>query len=278
MGWFQSSSPSKKNGHDQHENGAENLPLPPQLAWITEYISLSPSAQNALDEAVQMHVEFTPAQTAAIGVACAASFALGYKTRQFRQGWRRLTSVADIAAADVGPSAPWLRGRVLTVSDGDTFRFLHTPTMFSSRTLSDDEKLSETALAVRVCTIDTPETAKFGKPMQPYGDTAKEYLESLIQDKTVQIQLLQKDQYGRAVAQVKRRGLLYYCWPSTKYMDQEMLKAGLAEVYRGGGAVYGRKGKDAYIAMEQAAKSRKKGMWSLADRESAAEFKARMKK
>jgi endonuclease YncB( thermonuclease family) len=90
---------------------------------------------------------------------------------------------------------------------------------------------------------------------------------------------LQKDQYGRAVAQVKRRGLLHYWWPFTRYVDEEMLKAGLAEVYRGGGAVYGRKGKDAYIAMEQAAKSRKKGMWALgADRESAAEFKARMKK
>jgi micrococcal nuclease len=283
MGWFQflsSSSSSKKNRHDEHENGTETPPLPPQLAWITEYISLSPSAKNALDEALQIPTELTPTQMAAIGVACAASFALGYKTRQFSQGWRRLTSVADIAAADVGPTAPWLRGRVLTVSDGDTFRFLHTPTMFSSNTLSDNEKLSETALAVRVCTIDTPETAKFGKPGQPYGETSKEYLQSLIQDKTVKIQLLQKDQYGRAVAQVKRRGLLHYWWPLplTRYVDEEMLKAGLAEVYRGGGAVYGRKGKDAYIAMEEAAKSRKKGMWGLADRESAAEFKARMKK
>jgi micrococcal nuclease len=273
----QSSSSPKNNRHDEHENGTETPTLPPQLAWMTEYISLSPSAKNALDEAFQMPADFTPAQMAAIGFACAASFALGYKTRQFRQGWRRLTSVADIAATDVGPTAPWLRGRVLTVSDGDTFRFLHTPTMFSSNTLKDDEKLSETALAVRVCTIDTPETAKFGKPGQPYGDTAKEYLQLLIQDKTVKIQLLQKDQYGRAVAQVKRRGLLHYWWPFTRYVDEEMLKAGLAEVYRGGGAVYGRKGKDAYIATEQASKSRKKGMWALADRESAAEFKARMK-
>ena len=274
----QSSSSPKKNRHDEDENGTETPPLPSQFTWMTEYISFSASTQNALDEALQLPAEFTLAQTAAVGAACAVFFALGYKTRQFRQGWRRFTSVADIAAADVGPTAPWLRGRVLTVSDGDTFRFLHTPTMFSSSTLSDNEKLSETALAVRVCTIDTPETAKFGKPGQPYGDTAKDYLQLLIQDKTVKIQLLQKDQYGRAVAQVKRRGLLHYWWPFTRYVDEEMIKAGLAEVYRGGGAVYGRKGKDDYTAMEQAAKNRKKGMWALADRESAAEFKARMKK
>jgi endonuclease YncB( thermonuclease family) len=265
MGWFQSSN----NRKDEHENEK----LPPQLAWMAEYISLTPSTQDALDQ-LQL---FTPVQVAAMGVACAASFFFGYKTRQFRQGWRRLTSVADISAADVGPTAPWLRGRVLKVSDGDTFRFLHTPTMFSATNLAEGEKMSETALAVRVCTIDTPETAKFGKPSQPYGDTAKEYLQSMIGDRTVHVQLLQKDQYGRAVAQVKKRGLLYYCWPGFKYMDEEMLKAGFAEVYRGGGAVYGRKGKDAYVAMEQATKSRKKGMWAQANRESAAEFKARMK-
>lgn len=60
-------------------------------------------------------------------------------------------------------------------------------------------------------------------------------------------------------------------------MDEVMLKAGLAEVYRGGGAVYGRLGKDKYISMEETAQGKKKGMWSQKNRESAAEFKARMK-
>jgi endonuclease YncB( thermonuclease family) len=129
-------------------------------------------------------------------------------------------------------------------------------------------------LPVRVATIDTPETAKFGKAGQPFGDEAKDYLSSLLLDRTVKIQLLQKDQYGRVVAQVKRGSGYFFA----KYADEEMLKAGLAEVYLGSGAVYGRKGKEAYLAMQQRAKDKKKGMWALGDeRESAAEYKARIK-
>jgi endonuclease YncB( thermonuclease family) len=84
---------------------------------------------------------------------------------------------------------------------------------------------------------------------------------------------LQKDQYGRAVGEVKAPGMLW-----AKYVDQHLLKAGLAEVYRGAGAVYGHLGKDAYIQMEEHAKRNKKGMWCQGDdRESAAEYKARVK-
>ena len=56
-----------------------------------------------------------------------------------------------------------------------------------------------------------------------------------------------------------------------------MLKAGLAEVYQGSGAVYGYRGKEAYVKLQNEANARKKGLWSQDDRESAAEFKARMK-
>jgi endonuclease YncB( thermonuclease family) len=54
-------------------------------------------------------------------------------------------------------------------------------------------------------------------------------------------------------------------------------KAGLAEVYVGAGAVYGHKRKEAYLQMQSKAERRKVGMWSLYNRESAAEFKSRMK-
>jgi endonuclease YncB( thermonuclease family) len=56
-----------------------------------------------------------------------------------------------------------------------------------------------------------------------------------------------------------------------------MLKAGLAEVYLGSGAVYGHRGKEAYLALQEKAESSKKGVWSQKNRESAAEFKARTK-
>jgi endonuclease YncB( thermonuclease family) len=60
-------------------------------------------------------------------------------------------------------------------------------------------------------------------------------------------------------------------------MDERMLKEGLAEVYVGGGAVYGPKRKEAYIEMEDKAKKARKGIWSSKKRESAAEYKRRTK-
>jgi endonuclease YncB( thermonuclease family) len=62
-------------------------------------------------------------------------------------------------------------------------------------------------------------------------------------------------------------------------VDEKMITAGLAEVYRGSGAVYGSKGKEFYESLESKAKQSKKGQWSLdgAKRESAAEYKARTK-
>ena len=86
------------------------------------------------------------------------------------------------------------------------------------------------------------------------------------------IRLLQKDQYSRGVACM---------WINTlggkKYIDEHMLKKGLAEVYVGGGAVYGPLGKDAYLDLQEEAKSNKIGIWSLKNRESAAEYKKRTK-
>ncbi|KAL3906283.1 MAG: hypothetical protein SGARI_004073 [Bacillariaceae sp.] len=56
-----------------------------------------------------------------------------------------------------------------------------------------------------------------------------------------------------------------------------MLREGLAEVYLGMGAVYGPLGKDAYVNIMEDAKAKKKGIWSLKNRESAAEYKKRTK-
>lgn len=207
------------------------------------------------------------------GSSLALAFAAGFRAGRVQPAWRRFTQVSEIS--DVGPNSPFLRGRVLSVSDGDTIRFLHSPTIFSSSHLKEGEKLSDTALPIRIATIDTPEVAKFGKPGQPYGNEAKEYLSSMILDDIVSVRLLAKDQYGRGVGQVVKPRL--FGWLGGRDMDTEMLQAGLAEVYRGGGAVYGPKGKEKYIEMEENAKKKRKGMWKDKNRESAAEFKARMK-
>ena len=211
------------------------------------------------------------------GALSLTSFLLGFKAGRFQNPWRRFTNLTDIPSQYFGDTAPFLRGRVVSVSDGDTIRFRHTPSFFFQQsTLQDGEKVSTVALPIRICTIDTPETAKFGKEGQPFGEDAKKYLSEMIENKIVYCQLLQQDQYGRAVAQVKIYGMLPF-WPPS-YMDEKMLQAGLAEVYLGGGAVYGKKGKDAYLKMMERAKSERKGMWSQGERgESAADYKARMK-
>jgi micrococcal nuclease len=212
-----------------------------------------------------------------VGTISLTSFVVGFKAGRFQNPWRRFTSLTDIPSQYFGDTAPYLRGRVVSVSDGDTIRFRHTPSFFFQQsTLQEGEKVSSVALPIRICTIDTPETAKFGKEGQPFGEDAKTYLSDMIENKIVYCQLLQQDQYGRAVAQVKKYGILPF-WPPS-YMDEMMLQAGLAEVYLGGGAVYGHKGKEEYLKMMERAKSKKKGIWSQGEKgESAAEYKARVK-
>lgn len=268
MGWFDGWRREKKEDDDFSSSLVESL---------EQSVTLTPKAQSELQQVQQLFNNPTALSClGGVGVVCfVAGWKAGSWSRAASSWTRRLTSVADISSSDIGKTAPWLRGRVISVSDGDTVRFLHAPTWFHFSHLQEGEKMSDVALPVRVCTIDTPETAKFGKPGQPFGEKAKKCLSDLTLDKIVHIQLLQKDQYGRAVAAVRAPGML----PGMKwYADEHLLKQGLAEVYRGSGAIYGRLGKDAYIEIEQAAKKSRKGMWAQGDkRESAAEYKARLK-
>ena len=203
-----------------------------------------------------------------LGLSCTVSFAVGFKMGRIRPVWRAVTSLQDLSSSDIGSAAPWIRGTAVSVSDGDTIRFLHRPTIFHSASNYDKDH----RLNLRLCTIDTPETAKFGKPGQPFGEEAKEHLKKLCLDKSVRVKILQIDQYGRGVAEVVRPG-----WLWNTYLDEAMLKAGWAEVYLGSGAVYGRLGKDSYIKMMEKAKEKRIGIWKDKKRESAAEFKRRTK-
>jgi micrococcal nuclease len=274
MGWLDYSFSSKKVEDSwaatmsNHVSTMERLLLPSPL--LSYYYSEDPQEQQHL----------------MLLLVCTGCFTLGVAVGRMRplSRWQRVSSLQDLSSSQIGGStgkspstAPFFRGRAVTVSDGDTLRFLHVPTYFHSTSVPKGENVSKHTWAIRVCTIDTPETAKFGNPGQPFGEEAKERLATLVlHDKTtIHIQLLTVDQYGRGVAQV-RTGL---CWPFYKYADQVLLEDGLAEVYRGSGAVYGSKGKEYYEALEHKAQKGKKGMWSLGNkRESAAEYKARLKK
>ncbi|KAG8460612.1 hypothetical protein KFE25_011387 [Diacronema lutheri] len=206
----------------------------------------------------------------------AASFAagvgVGLRFGAARRGlFQRIVAAHELAHDAIGPTSALLRGRVIKVADGDTLRLLHTPTPFHASRLRDSDKVSAVALQVRLCTIDAPETAKFGKPAQPFGEAAKQHLERLVLGRMVSVRVLSRDQYGRAVGSVVRGR-----WPLRSHVDEDMLRTGLAEVYHGGGAVYGPRGKEHYVALELAAKRARRGMWAQgAQFESAAVFKAR---
>jgi micrococcal nuclease len=266
MGWFP--YPKSEESSESSESWTFSSQVP---SAVKDYVEINLEFRERFQEVS----ELSDSQKLFVGVLAVTSFALGFKAGRFQNPWRRFGAVTDIPKQYFGDTAPFLRGRVLSVSDGDTIRFRHTPSLFfQSSALNKGEKLSEVALPIRICTIDTPETAKFGKEGQPFGEDAKEYLSSMVNNKIVYCQLLHADQYGRAVAQVRFGALPF--WQS--FADEKMLKAGLAEVYLGSGAVYGRKGKEAYMDMMEKAKSSKTGMWSQGDkRESAAAYKARTK-
>ena len=82
------------------------------------------------------------------------------------------------------------------------------------------------------------------------------------------------DQYNRGVGIVRYRSL--FGWYS--YVDEQMIAKGYAEVYTGTGAVYGRYGTvDKYLQIQEKAQKQRLGIWSDKNRESAQQYKARIK-
>ena len=130
--------------------------------------------------------------------------------------------------------------KVIRVYDGDTINAVN----------------DENEIKVRLVGIDAPETKK-GKrnPGQPYSQRAKKFLASMVLDKNVDVKEYGKDRYGRIL------GVVYL---DKTDVNLEMIKAGLAEVYRGrqpkGLPIY------LYREVEKEAIRVGKGVWSLGDK------------
>lgn len=184
-----------------------------------------------------------------------------------------------------------LFGHVTRVGDGDNFRFYHTPGgrlagwgwLRSIPTKAGD--LKDETLHVRIAGIDAPELPHFGRPGQPHGQDAIEWLNNQLLDRRVRIRPLSKDQYGRVVGTVR---MPYRLWNRDPGM--QMIKAGWATVYDAkSGAEYGGQEQE-YRDAEARAKKRRVGMWGGQNMigkllgkkqeplESPREFKARTKK
>ena len=134
------------------------------------------------------------------------------------------------AAVTIAQGAEYT-GRVVGVSDGDTL------------TLLTAEKQQ---VKVRLGEIDTPERK------QPYGTRAQQALSDLAFGKQARVVVQDTDRYGRTVGRV---------FVGATDVNAEMVRQGAAWVYR-------QYLKDqSLLALEQQAKSAKRGLWGLPEAE-----------
>lgn len=198
----------------------------------------------------------------------------------YRRNLRRYATIDHLPAIIYsGKNTRGLLGQVTSVGDGDNFRFFHTPGGRLSgwgwlRTVPADKKdLKGQTIHVRIAGVDAPELAHFGKPAQPYGQEALDWLRDYLMGRRVRIYIHSRDRFDRVVANPKIR-----TWPFKwikRDVGVEQIKSGLATVFRQGGAEHGGL-LEIMEAAEAQAKSSRKGMWSRGKHlETPAEYKRR---
>ena len=158
-------------------------------------------------------------------------------------------------------------GYVTRVGDGDNFHLFHTPGgklmgwgWMPGRRAKDilrQAKKKQGTMHVRLAGVDAPEMAHFGRPEQPYGKEALEWLRGFVLGRYVRAYPYRQDQYNRVVCSVyKRRWGLF-----RSDVGYNMLKSGMATVYEAKfGSEFGNREAE-YRAAEERAKQRKIGMW-----------------
>lgn len=116
-------------------------------------------------------------------------------------------------------------GKVVGVTDGDTIKVL----------------CDGVETKVRLNQIDTPERG------QAFGSKAKEVLSNLVFNRTVRLEIVDTDKYGRSVATV---------WVGDMDANREMVRLGFAWAYR----KYLQD--QTLIEVETEAKSSRRGLWA----------------
>jgi len=110
-------------------------------------------------------------------------------------------------------------------------------------------------MTIRLVGIDAPEVSHAKhEPGQPFSQQSTKHLAGLVLKKTVTVREYGRDRYGRILGAVIFNGT---------DISLEMVKTGLAEVYRGNPAP-GFKN-EPYLKEEEEARRAGKGMWSLGD-------------
>ena len=132
-----------------------------------------------------------------------------------------------------------LSGKVIGISDGDTFTLLN----------ADNQQVK-----IRLAEIDAPESA------QPYGNRSKQALSGLIFSKDVRVDVQTVDRYGRSVGR-----------PYVGDIDvcAEMVRTGAAWVYRQYVIDKG------LFDIESEAQAARRGLWALPEAEQVAPWEWR---
>ncbi|HEY3309064.1 MAG TPA: thermonuclease family protein [Desulfuromonadaceae bacterium] len=148
-------------------------------------------------------------------------------------------------------AARTVEGVVRKVYDGDTI-------LLATR--------EESRLKLRLYGIDAPETVKPGQEGQPFGEVSKRTLMYKIMGRSISAEIVDIDQYHRAVAVIRYSG---------RDINREMVAEGLAWAYRQylQGAYTSE-----YITAEESARARHKGLWRDANPTPPWEFRQALKK
>jgi len=131
---------------------------------------------------------------------------------------------------------------VVAITDGDTLRVLHE---------GKEQR-------VRLHGVDCPEAK------QAYGTRAKQLASSLAFGKVVEVQVHDTDKYGRTVARI--------VLPDGRDLAHELVRSGLAWWYR-----HFAQDEHAIEALEQEARSARRGLWEEASPTAPWEFREQQK-
>jgi len=164
-----------------------------------------------------------------------------------------------------------IRGRVIAVADGDTIRIRHMPFLRTGRW--HKRRKSEDTIQVRIAAVDSPELPHMGKPGQPLAEEAKQMAADLSLNRVVRVKLFARDQYSRVVGMVYVSSFRLFPLRFHFNLSIEMLRRGLAVVYRQGGAEYGGMLKE-FEMEEKKAKRARKGVWKQKDFQLPGDFKS----
>jgi endonuclease YncB( thermonuclease family) len=139
-----------------------------------------------------------------------------------------------------------VEGMVKAVYDGDTI-------VLATR--------EESRLKVRLYGIDAPETQKPDSAGQPYGDVSKRMLMYKIMGRRVSAEIVDIDQYKRAVAVIRYNG---------RDINRDMVVEGMAWAYRQ--YLQGPYASE-YVRSEAGARSRRAGLWRESNPQPPWEFR-----